>query len=161
MKEYIPTATIPPFGRKDSRASWIKMSQKMHVYDAIVEVGEKGLGSREISERTKIIVERVRLYLSELRRAGFIAIKGGPVDVAKLSAQDAAFYALEILELAMTSKAKEVLLGKGPEDKKNEMRRSFLKYQKIKAMALRAPTEGEVASALRFSLIELIKMVYN
>src|SRR5690606_8223500 len=66
---------------------------------------------------------------------------------------EAAHAAMLALEDALVMKAKTG--GITP-----EIERAFEKYQKLKAMALRPGTDQEGKTALRLSMVELIKMVF-
>lgn len=171
MKQYIATSTIPPFGRKgDSSRGWrYQKTQKTDVYDAIVASGANGTTRPEIAKVVNLAPDRISFYLSDLRRAGFIAVKGDPTTVsASMNAGEAALAAMLGLENAFIAKLKENPLLQ----KDAELTKSFLRYQKLKEVALSAsatvdPKHGykidysnEVKQGLRLSLIELVKLVY-
>lgn len=153
MKLYAATQAVPPFGKPGHRSSWFKKTQKTDVYDAIVAAGKEGIGRHDIANKIGLAAERISFYLSDLRRAGFITVKGGPVDMSQMDEQEATFYAMEAMENALVAKAKKRGITQ-------EMERSFVKYNKIKALALRGSTAGEVGVAIRMSFIELIKLVF-
>jgi hypothetical protein len=95
----------------------------------------------------------VSTYLAELKREGLVKHLSDHVDQSTLNAKDSAFYALDVLENALVTKARECGIT-------SDMERAFVRYQKIKALALRPTTDGEAQTALRTAVIELVKLVY-
>lgn len=162
MKLYMATKTTPPYGKLGARSYSFKRTQKTDVYDAIVAAGAEGITRPDIAKKVNLAADRISFYLSDLRRSGFIAVKGSPVDLSLMDEQEAAFYAMEALENALVAKAKKLYTLKDSVStaKATEMERSFVKYNKIKALALRGSTAGEVGVALRMSLLELVKLVF-
>lgn len=154
MKLYAATAAVPPFGRPGSRSSFFKKTQKIDVYDAIVAAGKDGIGRHDIAKKINLAADRISFYLSDLRRAGFISVKGGAIDMTMMDDQESAFYAMDVLENALVQRCKK----RGMD---NEMRREFLRYNKVKALALGGLTGGEIEVAIQMSLIALVKLVFR
>lgn len=154
MKQYVATNTTPPFGKRGTRSRFETPTQKMLVYDALEATGDKGLTAIEIATATKLAIDRVRFHLSDLRRSGYIFVKGDPTTVSPtMSAQEAAFAAMLGLENALVARAREGKIT-------SEMEIGFAKYNKIKELALRPGTGPEGKVALRMALIELVKLVF-
>lgn len=154
MKHYVATSTNPPFGREGNRARYFTPTQKSQVYDAIVRAGSNGTTRQAIAGVVGLPADRISFYLSDLRRGGFIAVKGDPTTVSPtMNAEEAAFAALLGLENALVARVRES--GTTP-----EMDRSYVKYTKIKELALRPGTTAEGKSALRMAVIELVKLVF-
>lgn len=128
-------------------------TQKSRTYDAVKAAGPDGVDRETICKQTDLPKQRVWFYLSELRRAGLIKRMGEQVDPATLSPEDAQLFAMSALENALVARAKKTGIT-------DDMRKAFLRYQKIKALALGAKTAGEEQSALRMAMIDLVKMVF-
>lgn len=171
MKRYHVTKQRPIFGlpTPSSDRSWrFSATQKTDVYDAIFNAGSDGLEAKEISAKSGVNLDRVRFYVSDLRRAGVIAVKGDPsVITPTMNADEAAFAAMLGLENALIARARE-LGAAGVSDKMN---RGFVRYQKVKAMALTPPDPSnspatqdavrmQAKVALRQCLLDLVKLVY-
>jgi len=67
--------------------------------------------------------------------------------------EESALGALLLLEKVMVEKAQK--FGVTP-----ELEKSFDKYQKLKAVALRPGTSGEERAALRFAVLEAVKLAF-
>lgn len=184
MKRYHTTSSIPPFGRaggaeRDRRFPRFSATQKTQTYDAVHLAGANGFTAQEISAKSGVNIERVRFYLSDLRRGGFIDVKGDPsVVVATMSVEEAAFAAMLGLENALVLKARSLGCGDPVKEKDPkympailEINKQFVRYNKVKTMALSEANETSSDSqkemqanarkvALRQSLIDLVKMVY-
>lgn len=170
MKRYIPTTTVPPFGAPGSRSYRFTATQKTNVYDAIYRAGQKGLDAKEIAAAVGLAVDRIRFYLSDLKRSGYINVLGDPTIVSPtMDATEAALAAMLGMENALVAKLREnKTKGVSTTD---EMNRAWVKYQKYKEFALHEPNEtssvAQVAAqkqqaqmALRMALIELVKLLF-
>lgn len=154
MKYYVATSQNPPFGRPGNRSWSFKPTQKTQVYDAIIGSGKDGATRKQIADKVGLAPDRISFYLSELCRGGSVAVKADPTVVSgNMSAEDAAMAALLGLETALVAKVKE--LGATA-----EMERGYVKYSKIKELALHPGTGAEGKVALRMALLELVKLVY-
>lgn len=155
MKQYIATSTDPPFRRKDKRNRFYSPTQKVQVYDAICDSGTSGITRPQIAQIVGLAPDRISFYLSELRRAGYIAVKGDPTTVsATMNADEAAFAAMLGLENALVARVRE--MGSSTPS----MDAGFVKYSKIKELALRPGTGPEGKVALRMAILELVKLVF-
>lgn len=156
MKQYIVTSTNPPFQRRrDRRFSFGPPIQKVSIYDCVEEAGQNGITANDIALRVKFQIDRVRFHLSELKRAGLISVRGEPTTVTvTMNATEAAFAAMLGLENALVARVRE--------EKKvsPELDRAFVKYSKLKELALRPGTTHEGKSALKMAVLELVKMVF-
>lgn len=154
MKMYVVTSVDPPFGRRSKRSHYEKKTQKTATYDAVEASGSRGVTAVEIAQRAAVVLDRVRFYLSELRRGGYIAVKGDPTTVSPtMNAQEAAFAAMLGLENALIARAKEGGVSA-------EMEKAFVRYNKLKELALRPGTIPEGKVALRLAIVELVKVVF-
>lgn len=163
MKMYAATSQSPPWSSYES-------TQKSRTYDAVKASGEDGISREDICKNTNLPKQRVWFYLSELRRAGLIRRLGEAVDVTTLSPTDAKLHALVALENAFaigtTAHFKSCSSCRGARSNDQlckhslEMTRALLRYNKIKALALGAKTQGEEAVAMRMALIDLVKMIF-
>lgn len=184
MKRYNATSSVPPFGRagdgsRERKFPRFVATQKTQTYDAVFGAGSDGLTAHEIAQKAGITVERVRFYLSDLRRLGFIEVKGDPSIVTQtMTVEEAAFAAMLGLENALITKARSIGCGDPVKEKDPkfapailEINRQFVRYNKIKGMALAeshgivsaAQKESEDAvrsAALRQALVDLVKLVY-
>lgn len=154
MKKYAVTEQSPPW----SQNHYFTRTQRSMTYDAVKSGGDEGLTSPEIVTRSGVTLQRVRFYLSELRRAGLIKRLGDAIDPSTLSEQDAIAHAIAMLENAFVIKAtrlKKENGGKTPE----ALSVQFARYNKVKALYLRGTTTGEVNAAMRQTLLDLVKMV--
>lgn len=170
MKQYVATSTIPPFRRKADRGRYFSETQKTQVYDAIVDAGPEGITRPDIAAKVGLRADRISFYLSELRRNGFISVKGDPTTVsATMNADEAAFAAMLGLENALVARVREMTAAK--KTPPPEMDKSFVKYTMLKERALAQPAAGSSATqvtaqkneatvALRMALIELVKLVF-
>lgn len=144
MKRYIAVANVRrPYGN----------SLKLQVFDVIVAAGETGANRREIADTTNLNVGRVSSYLAELKREGLILRSGDPVDMTRMSPEEATLYAMSAMENALVANAQKN--GITP-----AMTKAFARYQKIKALALGATTDGEERAALRRTLLDLVQLVF-
>lgn len=170
MKSYTATQTVPPFGQaghQSRRAHSFQRTQKTDVYDAIVQSGSSGITRPEIAAKVGLAPDRISFYLSDLRRAGYIAVKGDPTTVsATMNATEASFAAMLGLENALICMVREM-----PNGATSDMDRSFLRYTKTKERALATPAPGssleqikaqraEAKVALRMAILELVKLIY-
>lgn len=156
MKRYIATTVEPPYGRRgtDTRRRHFTPTQKSNVYDAIVGAGDDGLNRHEIAQAVGLAVDRIGFYLSDLRRSGFIAIKGDPATVnPNMGEKEAAYAAMLGLENAIVARIKA--RGATP-----DMDRTFVKYTKVKELALRPGTGPEGDVAIGTCLTQLVKLVW-
>jgi hypothetical protein len=125
----------------------------MLVYDAI-DASSSGLTANEIAAATRLVIDRVRFHLSDLRRGGYISVKGDPTTVSPtMNATEAAFAAMLGLENALIARAREGNVTA-------EIERGFAKYQKIKELSLRPGTASEGKVALKMALLELVRLVF-
>lgn len=157
MKEYVPTSSEPPFGIPGRRSTYrFTPTQKSNVYDAIFHA-KTGITRNDISSKIGLAPDRISFYLSDLRRGGYIAVKAEPGMVtATMSFKEAKLAAMLTLENTMAAKAREdARFQRDP-----EANRSFLKYQKIKELALRPGTGPEGDAALRMAVLELVRLVF-
>lgn len=156
MKNYVATTLEPSYGRKGSpRRYGFTPTQKSNVYDAIVDSGKDGITRPDIAKKVRLPADRISFYLSDLRRAGFISVKGDPGVVSPtMGPEEAAFAALLGLENALVAAVRHQ--GKATD----EQNRAFVKYQKIKELALRPGTGPEGKVALRMAVLELVKVVF-
>lgn len=159
MKLYISTGQEPPFGLPGTRRRHFSETQKTKVYDAIFSAGKDGLTRNDVATRVGLAADRISFYLSELKRAGYITSKGDPTTVdVNMGAEEAAMAALLGLENALVARVRETLKsGAAPSP---DMDRAFVKYQKIKELALRPGTGAEGKVALRMAVLELVKLVF-
>ena len=67
--------------------------------------------------------------------------------------QTMTLHALVALEDALTAQAAVVGVS-------DELEKRFERYQKLKSLALRAGTESEARTAMRMTLIEVVKLVF-
>lgn len=156
MKRYSVTSTVPPFGQPNSRRPYsYSKSQKTECYDAIFNAGAQGLTRPEIATKVGLRADRISFYLSELKRAGYITVVGDPTTVlTTMTAEEASFAAMLGLENALVARVREDG-GATPEQE-----RGFVRYSKIKELALRPGTGPEGRTALRMAILELVKIIY-
>lgn len=158
MKHYAVTKSPPPFGVPGQRPSFRWTStQKSNVYDAIYAAGANGITRADIAKKVGLQADRISFYLSDLRRAGHIEVKGESnpnIVTPQMNAQEAAFAALLALESALVTAAREQGAPTAEQD------RAFVRYSKIKELALRPGTTAEGKTALRMAILELVKVVY-
>lgn len=147
MKRYAATKNSPPW------TGYSTPTFKTKVYDVIKLAGDVGATRKEVADKVGLNTGRVSTYLAELKRAGLVYRVGDAVDPATLNATDSALYAMNALENAIIARATEVGITA-------DVTKAFTRYQKIKALALGAKTDGEARAALRASLIDLIKLTF-
>lgn len=145
MKKYAPTDRPPAW------QPWPR-TQKSMVYDAVKAAGSEGIDRETICSQTNVPKQRVWYWLSELRRGGFIKRLGDQIDPRSLSPEDALLFALTAFENALVARAQKSGVT-------TEMEKAFVRYNKIKSLALGAKTGGEERAALRQAMIDLVKMV--
>lgn len=159
MKSYITTKLSPPW---EKRMQFGAPSQKAAVWGAVKDSGEDGATREDIVKRLQksggagkdLDRNRVGFYLSELKRAGFIAVKGAAPNVAQMNAKEALLHAIDQLEIALTKGVKEKRIPITP-----EIEKQYAIYNKCKALMLRPQTSGEETAAMRQTLQRLIQMV--
>lgn len=180
MKQYIATTSEPPFKRAGNRPRWFTATQKSQVYDVIVASGTNGATRTTIANAVGLAPDRISFYLSDLRRAGYIAIKGDPTTVSPtMGAEEAALASMLGFENAFVAKLREIITPGHDATrcacvKCQELRTlntGYLKYTRIKEMAIAEPAAGSSVAqvqaqknqskvALRMALIELIKLIF-
>jgi hypothetical protein len=100
-------------------------------------------------KQTKRLITRA---FTTLQRAGLAREHVDPTAALQgMTGTEAVHTALLILEGALITTVRE----RG--NTTDEQRRSFVKYQKIKALALRPGTTSEGQNAMRMALVEMIK----
>lgn len=159
MKQYVASTVTPTFGHKATRRSFSSPTNKVLVYDCVQATGPSGLTAREIAAAVNLPIERVRFHLSELGRAGYVMVKGQPATaMPHMTAQDAAFAAMLSLENALIARVREDYSP--PKTVPIEMDRAFVKYNKVKELALRPGTGPEGRIAIKMAILELVRVVY-
>lgn len=155
MKLYIPTKAIPPF-HTSKRGKYFTATQKSNVYDAILAGGEDGRTRPQIAQAVGLPADRVSFYLSDLRRAGYIAVKGDVTGAVSpnMNAEEAMLASILGFEHALVARVRE--MPKGPTQ---EMEKAFATYSKLKELFLRPGTAAEGRTALRMGLTVLLKLV--
>lgn len=159
IKHYAATQSPPPFGIPGGpqRGRYgFTATQKSDVYDAIHRAGKGGITRADIAAKVGLRPDRISFYLSDLRRAGHIEVVGDQnpyVVTPQMNAREAAFAAMLALESALVTAAREQG-APTPEQEK-----AFVKYNKIKELALRPGTGPEGRTALRMALLELVRVV--
>lgn len=133
--------------------STYQRTQKTQTFDAVKSAGPDGITREKICTVTDLPKQRVWFYLSELRRAGLIKRLGDAIDPSTMGPLEAKVFALNALENALVANAKVV--GVTP-----EVDKAFVRYNKIKSLALGAKTDGEMNAALRHAMIDLVKLVF-
>jgi hypothetical protein len=142
MRRYVAVVAPPPHASH---------TQRGRVWAAVAETGADGATRDDVVRRTGLPPARCGFLLSELKREGKVQPKPEMPDVACMPPRQAALFALAVLEDALVAKAR---VGTTP-----DMDRAFVKYQKIKALALRG-VGGEADVALRMALLELVRLVF-
>jgi Winged helix-turn-helix DNA-binding len=145
-RKYLATTRSTPWHNWDR-------SYKTKVYDAVKASGDAGLDRKEVASATGLNVGRVSTYLAELKRMGLVKSAGEPQDITTLSPKDAKLFAMNALENALVTQARETGIT-------FEMEKSFATYNKVKALALGALTPGEETAAMRQALLGLVRLVF-
>lgn len=131
-------------------------SYKAKCYNVIAAAGQAGADRNEIAAQVGLNAGRVSTYLAELKRDGLVNKLGGQIDITTLDADGAALYAMETMENALVARAKEQWKTGAPP----EVNAAFVKYQKIKNLALGAKTKGEERTALKMAFRALVDLVF-
>lgn len=165
MKKYVASGQAPPWPSYPS-------TQKSRTYDAVKAAGDEGITREDICKQTLLPKQRVWFYLSELRRAGLIKRMGDAIDPTSFSPEDAFLHGIGMLENALVARAtahlkscRTCIAAKGDANRQCEnyklTSKQFVRYSKIKALALGAKTGGEEQAAFVQATVDLVKMVLH